>query len=742
VSATSFHLRSLGAIDLRDGDGAEVRSVLAQPKRFALLTYLVVEGERGFARRDALATLLWPALDDAHARGSLRQSVRFLRKALAADVIESCGEESLTVRATVSCDAVAFEHACAERNLATALELYRGTFLDGFVLPGASEFEQWLQVRRADLRELATHAASALAQREEAAGNTAAAMKYARRLVALAPHDEAAERRLIALLNRTGNRAGALAEYETFEQRLAEDYDVEPSVETRALMRSVRASSSLSSERTSEPDHTAAQRKRDGVPAYDSVAVLAFRDAQREGGSDYFTEGITDELIAALAKVSGLRVLSRSAGLAALSSDSDLRPIGERLKVDAVVEGTVWRSADRLRIGARLTSTSDGLVLWAQTYDRTSADVFAVQDHIAQELARILRPDQRPGRVASRTNDIDAYKLYLKGRHHFSKRPRETLRSLDYFEQAIARDPNFALAHAGVADAYNTLGSWEAGLLPAADAAPKARRAAESALAIDPGLAEAHTALAYASTHFLWRWDEAERGFRRAIALNEHYLEAHHWFSHLLMARGRTAESLAESEHCLALDPVSVVMNFHLAWHYWLARDYDACIEQCHKTLELDPHDQWPPFFLGMSYVHKGMFGAAISEHRKALARSNGSPVMLGALGYAHVIAGDDVAALEVLRQLEHLSTQRHVSAYEIGVIHAARGDADLAFRWLDRAFVERSAWLAYLNVEPRLDVLRADSRFASLLRRVGHGAESGTHGGRQRDDAGAPPRH
>ena len=736
-----FHLRSLGAIGLRGSDGAEVRSVLAQPKRFALLTYLTVGRERGYGRRDALAALLWPDLDDAHARGSLRQSVRYLRKTLGAGVIESCGEEALEVPATsVSCDAVAFEDACASGDLAVALELYRGSFLDGFVLPGdAPAFEQWLQAKRTALRELAIRAASALAQHEEANGDATAAIKCARRVVALAPHDETAERRLIALLNRTGNRAGALEEYEAFERRLSEEYDVEPSSETLALMRRVRAGTLTPSERTSQTDPVAGGGRPDGAHALDSVAVLAFRDAQREGGSDYFTEGITDELIAALAKVSGLRVASRSASLAPHPPGADARAIGERLKVDAVVEGTVWRSANRLRIGARLTSMTDGLVLWAQTYDRDTADLFAVQDDIVQEVARILRPHERPSRVVGRTRDVEAYKLYLKGRHHFGKRPRETLKGLDYFEQAIARDHNFSLAYAGVADAYNTLGSWEAGVLPASDAAPKARAAAESALAIDPGLAEAHTALAYASTHFLWRWDDAERGFRRAIALDEHYVEAHHWFSHLLMSRGRTAESLAESEQALALDPVNVVMNFHLAWHYWLAREYDACIEQSHKTLELDPHDQWPPFFLGVAYGHKGMFGAAISEHRKALARSNGSPVMLGALGYAYVIAGENAAALDVLRQLEHLSTQRHVSAYEIGIIHAARGDADLAFRWLDRAFVERSAWLAYLNVEPRLDMLRADPRFESLVQRVTDGAGIGGRSGATNTSAARP---
>ena len=717
--------------------------MLAQPKRFALLTYLSVERERGYARRDALATLLWPDLDEDHARGSLRQSVRFLRKTLGPDVIESCGEESLAVRATtISCDAVAFEHACANGDLAAALELYRGSFLEGFVLPGAPAFEQWLQSRRAELRDQVVRAASTLAQREESAGNAGAAIQCARRVVALAPHDEAAERRLIALLNRTGNRAGALEEYEAFERRLADDYNVEPSSETRALMRSVRATAPRPSERTAALHSVTTYDALDGAPALSSVAVLPFVDAQREGGGDYFTEGITDELIATLARVSGLHVASRSASFAAHPPGADARAIGERLQVAAVVEGTVWRSADRLRIGARLTSTADGIVLWAQTYDRDSADVFAVQDQIAQEVVRILRPNERPGRPVGRTGDVEAYKLYLKGRHHFAKRPRETRKSLEYFEQAIARDPHFALAHAGIADGYNTLGSWEAGILPASEAAPRARSAAEAALAIDPGLAEAHTALAYASTHFLWRWDEAERGFRRAIALNEHYVEAHHWFSHLLMATGRTAESLMESEHALALDPVSVVMNFHLAWHHWLAREYDACIEQCHRTLELDPHDQWPPFFLGVAYGHKGMFGAAISEHRKALARSNGSPVMLGALGYAYVVAGETSAAREVLRQLEELSTQRHVSAYEIGVIHGALGDADLAFRWLERAFVERSAWLAYLNVEPRLDVLRPDPRFASLRDRVAHGNGTVPRTGTKSDPQAVRPRH
>jgi DNA-binding SARP family transcriptional activator len=278
-----FHLRSLGAIDLCGSDGGEVRTILAQPKRFALLTYLVVERGRGYARRDVLATLLWSDVDEAHARGSLRQSVRFLRKTLGPGAIESCGEESLEVPVTaISCDAAAFEHACASRNLTAALELYRGSFLDGFMLPGnAPVFEHWLQAKRDALRELAIRAASMLAQCQEAAGDSAVAIGYARRVVALAPHDESAEQRLIALLNRTGNRAGALEEYEAFERRLAEEYNVEPSSQTRALMRIVRAGTRAASARTSELDTMTDNGRHDGAPALDTVAVLAFRDAQR-----------------------------------------------------------------------------------------------------------------------------------------------------------------------------------------------------------------------------------------------------------------------------------------------------------------------------------------------------------------------------------------------------------------------------------------------------------------------------
>jgi tetratricopeptide (TPR) repeat protein len=233
--------------------------------------------------------------------------------------------------------------------------------------------------------------------------------------------------------------------------------------------------------------------------------------------------------------------------------------------------------------------------------------------------------------------------------------------------------------------------------------------------------AEAHTSIAYANTHFLWQWDDAEREFAAALSLDPTYSHAHHWHSHYLMARGRIAESLAASQRALELDPVDVIINVHLAWHYWVARQYDECVEQCYRTWELDEHDHWSPFFLGLAYAHKGMFGHAVSEHRKSLTRSNASPVMLGALGHTYFMAGHRSEGMDVLRQLETLSEQRHVFAYEIALLYVALGNADVAFQWLDKAVAERSAWLAYLSVEPRLDPLRSDPRFAALLARVGH---------------------
>jgi tetratricopeptide (TPR) repeat protein len=277
----------------------------------------------------------------------------------------------------------------------------------------------------------------------------------------------------------------------------------------------------------------------------------------------------------------------------------------------------------------------------------------------------------------------------------------------------------FALAHAGVADAYNTLGSWEAAEMPSWEAFPRAHAAAMQALALDPTLAEAHTALGYADIHYLWRWEEAKQEFDRALALNPSYSHAHHWHSHYLTARGLAAESLEASRKALEVDPLDLIINVHMAWHYWFAREYDEAVEQSARAAELDPGNQWSPFFAGMGHAAAGNIGTAIEQHRIALARSNDSPVMLGALGYSLAAGGERSEAEGILRRLHSVAETRSVSSYEIAIIHGTLGERDQMFDWLDRAYEERSGWLAYLAVDPRLDGVRDDERFLALLAAV-----------------------
>jgi len=314
----------------------------------------------------------------------------------------------------------------------------------------------------------------------------------------------------------------------------------------------------------------------------------------------------------------------------------------------------------------------------------------------------------------------------LRGRFHWMRRPRESRKGLEYFERAIARDPLFALAHAGIADVYNTLGSWEAAEIPSWDAFPRARAAAMQALAIDPSLAEAHTPLAYANMHYRWRWRDANAEFQRALALNPSYSHAHHWHSHCLMAQGCAAESLEASHRALELDPLDLVINVHLAWHYWFARAYDQTIEQSRQSAELEPTSPWPAFFAGMGHAARGEVGSAIAEHRRAVDYGADSPVMYAALGYSLALGGERKEAERVIARLNDVAARQHVSAYEIAIIHGTLGERDQMFDWLDRAYEERSAWLAYLAVDPRLDGVRDDERFRGLLRAVGLTTASG----------------
>jgi len=328
-----------------------------------------------------------------------------------------------------------------------------------------------------------------------------------------------------------------------------------------------------------------------------------------------------------------------------------------------------------------------------------------------------------PGTAAPRDAlpaDPVARSAYLHGRFHWTRRPRESLKALACLQEAVAHAPDFAPAHAALADVYNTLGSWESGALPAAQAFPQAQQAARRALQLDPCCAAAHTSLAYATAHYQWQWASAEAQFERALTLDPGYAHAHHWQAHLFVSQRRFDAALAAGLRALELEPLDIIINGHLAWHHWLARDADAAIEQAARTAHLDETDPWAPFFRGMACAMCGRAGESVDSLREACALSRGNAVMRAGLGYAHAVAGDRRAARAVLRDVGTAADEQQRFAYEAGVIHAALGEIDAAFARLDEAVAARSGWMAYLGVDPRLDPLRGDSRYADLERRLG----------------------
>jgi DNA-binding SARP family transcriptional activator/TolB-like protein/Tfp pilus assembly protein PilF len=715
----AFLLRTLGTLDLVGPEGP-CRALLAQPKRLALLVHLAMAPEGGFRRRDALLPLFWPEQDATQARTALRQAVRFLRTSLSADAIDARGAEELRVLpGALWHDVAAFRAAAANGAHADALELYRGDFLAGFFIANAGhELDEWLATERASLLRTAIDAVIALAAQHEEADRLDDAVRVVRRGVALDPLDEPLHRQLMILLDALGDRAGALEAYEMLAQRLARELDAAPSLDTRTLRDRIhRRGASTKTSRDATPPAVAPAPPILSLDPRQTIVVLSF--AGRDPHEVALGAGMAEMLHAVLHGIPELDLAPiASETLATLvRHDAAAR---ERLAGAAlVVDGDVGRTDDGLVVSVRIVDGRDGRVRWRERFARPAREMFALQEAITRAVAGALNVRLATGdapRLQRPTHDLEAYNLYLRGRWHWTRRPRETRRALEFLERAVARDPLFALAHAAIADCYNTLGSWEASELPAWEAFPRAHAAARKALDLDPRLAEGMTALGYAEMHYTWRRDVAARHLQEAVSLAPTYGHAHHWHSHLLLAGGQVAASLQESEAALACDPLDPVLNVHLAWHHWLAREPEQGIAQCERTLDLHPNDHWSPFFTGLCEIHRGRPDAAVASLRTAVERSGGSSVMTSALAHALAVRGDAGEARTMLAALEAQADARRLLGYEVALVHVALGETDAAFGWLDRAYEERSAWLAYAAVEPRLDPLRGDERFGALM--------------------------
>jgi len=454
----------------------------------------------------------------------------------------------------------------------------------------------------------------------------------------------------------------------------------------------------------------------------ESLAVLPLEDLSGAPEQEYFAEGLTEALITTLAKIGDLRVVSRTSAMRYKGVRKPLQEIAQELDVDVVVEGTVLRAEQRVRITAQLIHAATETHLWAETYDRELRDVLSLQSEVAQAIARQIQIKLTPQEQAHfeqiQVVDPEAYEAYLKGRYHWNRRSGKGLQyAVQYFQQAIAKDSAYVAAYAGLADCLSLLGFW--GFVHPDEGAGRAKQLALKAIEMNRGLAEAHTSLAWATIIYDFDFRTAEREYERAIELDPRYATAHQWFGISLILMGRFDEGFTELKRAIRLDPLSIIINATLGMGYWLARRYDEQIEQFEKTLELDPDFALAHAVLGYAYLYKCMHEQGIAEVRKGLELSQGAPTFLAWLAEAYAAGGYFDEAQEIMRELEQTSTQRYVMRYQIARICAALGKKEEALQWLEIGYRERDPWTVALKVEPRFDDLRSDPRFQDLMVRM-----------------------
>lgn len=453
-----------------------------------------------------------------------------------------------------------------------------------------------------------------------------------------------------------------------------------------------------------------------------ALAVLPLANLSPEAESDYFADGMTEELIAALGRVEGLRIVARTSAFAFKGRNADVREVGEKLGVGAVLEGSVRTAGDRMRVAVRLVNTRSGYQLWSETYDRASVDVFEVQEEISRSVvaalaARLASDEKRPvvgdaPLVRKGTDDLEAYNFYLQGRFFVNKWSEENVRKgLEYFERAIERDPGFARAYAGLGQAYVSLPYY----VSVEEALPEARAAAQKAVELDDSLSEAHGAIAQIASEYDWNWPTAEREFRRALELDPANGAARHRYTHLLVVLGRYAEATLESRRLLELDPVNPQWHHHLGWTYFHTRRFDLAEAPFRKALDLDPHLTFDRG-LGVLFVKQGRFAEGVRELEEVVEQRGPSAESMANLAWGHATAGDTVAARRVLAEIARRGIA--VPSWRQVYVHAALGEIDRAFDSLERAYAERGAIFDLIR-DPRIDPLREDPRFAKLLERM-----------------------
>ena len=454
-----------------------------------------------------------------------------------------------------------------------------------------------------------------------------------------------------------------------------------------------------------------------------SLAVLPLENLSGDASQEYFSDGMTDELITELGQIGGLRVISRTSVMTYKGTHKSLPEIARDLSVDAVVEGAVLRSGKQVRITAQLILAAVDKHLWARSYEGNLNDAFALQKQVARSIAEEIRIELTPHEQAvlkdvTRVNP-EAYEAYLKGRYFWNKRTGDGLKeAIDYFNQSIEKDPGYAAAYAGLADSYALAGDWKYGILAPRDAYPKAKAAATKALGLDRNLGEAHISLAFCLDAYDWDWESAGKEFKRGIELSPGYSTGYEWYGWHLAMLGQNAEAIAEVEKAASLDPLSLIVSTDLAEELLVAHRYDQAVKQTRKTINLDPFFAPAHFVLGEVFVQKHMHKEAVAELQKAIELSPGSTAFTANLAYAYAVAGKRDEAVKILNDLKNRSQNSFSNAPEIALVYVGMGDKDQAMVWLEKAYAERfSPWVL---MRPAFDPLLPDPRFQDLLRRIG----------------------
>jgi adenylate cyclase len=695
-----LRFRALGR-PIVEGPEGTIGGAAAQRKPLALLALLAVAGARGISR-DKIMAYLWPEAPADRATHRLTQVLYSLRHQLEAEDL-FLGSADLRLNPDlISTDLTDFHQALADRCPDGAVGVYGGPFLDGFFVNGATEFEHWVDGERADLERQYRIALEMLSEQARAGGDHRAVAHWCGRLAETDPLNAHAAVRYMEALARTGDRAGAIRVGRSHEARLKEELDASPDPQVVAAVERLR------------------------TPAADevSVGILPFVNMSPEHENDYFSDGMTEELTNALTQVSGLRVASRTSAFVFKGKDLDLREIGTRLGVRSVVEGSVRKVGNRIRITAQLIDAVSGYHIWSQVFERTVNDVFALQEEISQAivLALPLKVGRAGGSlVRPPTSLVEAYTLFLRGRYFALKRTPDSLRlAIEYFEQAIELDPEYALAHAGIGECYALLGFEEFGDSRPRDVMPRAKASLERALALEWDLAEGHSWRGVLVFLYEYDWPKAEAAFLRAIELKPAYSLAHTWYAVYLSAMGRHEEALARIHLAEQLDPLSVPIHTVVGHTYYLARRFDEALQRHLATLEMDPVNLRLHAWMARVYHATGQFEHGLRALEVAIGRVGRRSLLLVQQGRFLAALGRSDEAYRIIEELEGLRQREHVPPLFTAFIHRELGNHEEVLSRLEDALEQRSGHVPFLGVEPSWDPMRENPHFQAIVERLG----------------------